>query len=107
FAQDQQRRFQRAHETFCRTAGTRLSAELRVPIELEVLSIDQHTFGAAIAGIPQPSVLGIVDVGPIGTTIIATAELSAVSRMIDRLLGGEGKQGRQRDLSEVEITLAR
>jgi flagellar motor switch protein FliM len=107
FAQDQQRRLQRAHETFCRTAGTRLSAELRVPIELEVLSIDQLTFAAAVAGIPQPSVLGIVEVTPLGTSILATAELSAVARMIERLLGGEGKQVRHRELSEVELTLAR
>src|SRR5215831_15045438 len=51
FAQDQQRRLERAHEAFCRTAATQLSAELRVPMELEVLSIDQLTFGAAISGI--------------------------------------------------------
>ena len=38
FTSDQERRLKRSLEAFCRTASTRLSAELRVPLELEVIN---------------------------------------------------------------------
>lgn len=107
FAQDQQRKLERAHENFCRTAATRLSAELRVPVELEILAIDQLTWATATSGIPQPSVLGVVEVSPLNTSVLVTAELAAVSRMVDRLLGGSGVSSSRRDLSELETALAR
>ena len=39
FTTDQERRIRRALDTFCRTASTRLSAELRMPLELEVINV--------------------------------------------------------------------
>ena len=41
---DQQRRLERAHEAFCRTASTQLSAELLTRVEMEVLGVDQLTW---------------------------------------------------------------
>jgi flagellar motor switch protein FliM len=38
FTAEQERRLRRTLEAFCRTASTRLSAELRVPLELELLT---------------------------------------------------------------------
>ena len=34
FTPDQQRRFERAHESFCRGSSTRLSTELRNPLQI-------------------------------------------------------------------------
>ena len=45
FTADQERRLKRALEAFCRTASTRLSAELRVPLELEVIDLDASSPG--------------------------------------------------------------
>ena len=49
FTADQARRIMRAIETFCQTADTRLSTELRVPVELELLNTVQLTWAAAQA----------------------------------------------------------
>ena len=81
FAQDQQRRLERAHESFCRTAGQRLSTELLTPIELEVLSLDQLTWSTAIGQIPQPSICATIECRPLGTQVLMTAELSLMLRL--------------------------
>ena len=49
FTSEQERRLKRALEAFCRTASTRLSAELRVPLELEVINSTQLTWANAHA----------------------------------------------------------
>ena len=53
FTTDQERRIKRALETFCRTASTRLSAELRMPLELEIINVSQLTWGNAHAQVPR------------------------------------------------------
>src|SRR4051794_34104399 len=59
FTADQERRLKRAMEAFCRTAATRLSAELRVPLELELLNTTQLTWGNAHAQVPDGSTAAV------------------------------------------------
>ena len=108
FAQDQQRRLERAHESFCRTAGQRLSTELLTPIELEVLSLDQLTWSTAIGQIPQPSICATIECRPLGTQVLMTAELSLMLRLAERLMGGTSATVvKPRELTEIEIALVR
>jgi flagellar motor switch protein FliM len=108
FTQEQQRRLERAHDNFCRLAATRLSAELRLPVEIQVIGIDQLTWSGALADIPEPSLSAIVEVEPLGTRVLMSLELALMMRLIDRLLGGEGHaKPRLSGLTEIEITLAR
>ncbi len=105
--QDQQRRVTREHESFCRSAATELSAELRTPVELEVLHVSQLTWLSALGEIPQPSLYAVLVVDPLGTRMLLSAELAAVRRLIARLLGGfdDGRRD-ERPLTEIEVTLA-
>ena len=95
FAQDQQRRLERAHESFARTAGQRLSTELLTQIELDVLSLDQLTWSSAISQIPQPSICATIEFRPLGTQVLMTAELGLMLRLAERLMGGDLGHGRQ------------
>ena len=61
FTADQERRIKRALEVFCRTASTRLSAELRMPLELEIINSSQLTWGNAHAQVPAGSVSCLVE----------------------------------------------
>jgi flagellar motor switch protein FliM len=108
FTQEQQRRFERAHEAFCRTVSTQLSAELRTPVELEVINVAQHTWSSALVEIPQPSIFGVVELQPVGSRILVAIELPTILRLIVRLLGGPGG-GRvaARELTEIELALTR
>ena len=108
FSPETQRRFERAHQTFCRAASTQLGAELRSVVELEVIDLDQLSFGAAVARIPQPSLYGLIETEPLGTTILLAIELPLVLRMIDRLFGGTGEiKAPRTELTEIEMAIAR
>ena len=67
FTADQERRLKRSLEAFSRTASTRLSAELRVPLELEVINASQLTWANAHAQVLSKSISAITEVQPIGT----------------------------------------
>jgi flagellar motor switch protein FliM len=107
-APDQARRLERAHETFCRTASTRLSAELRSPIEFEIINVDQMTWSAALADVPQPSIFGVLATKPADTAVLVGVELPLVFRLIERLIGGgETETTIERNLTDIEIALTR
>jgi flagellar motor switch protein FliM len=108
FSSDQQRRIVRAIETFCQTAVTRLSNELRWPVEFEVLNTLQLTWAAAQAQLPPSSLSVIVEVAPIGTRMLLTAEQSFVLVCLECLLGGSpDRPPRERRMSEIDWSLTR
>jgi flagellar motor switch protein FliM len=108
FSADQARRIMRATETFCQTANTRLSTELRVPVELELLNTVQLTWAAAQAQLPPHSLSLILEVAPIGTRMLLTAEQSFVLAGLESLLGGSPERTpKERRLSEIDWSLTR
>jgi flagellar motor switch protein FliM len=110
FTADQERRIKRALETFCRTASTRLSAELRMPLELEVINVSQLTWGNAHAQVPSRSVSCLVDVPDVPTRMLLSAEMNLVMNAIELLLGGsagDGSTHRERRLTDIDWALAR
>jgi flagellar motor switch protein FliM len=108
FSTDQQRRIGRAIETFCQTAVTRLSNELRWPVEFELLNTLQLTWSAAQAQLPSSSVSVVIEVAPIGTRMLLTAEQAFVFVCLECLLGGSpDRPPRDRRLSEIDWSLTR
>jgi flagellar motor switch protein FliM len=110
FTSDQERRFGRSLETFCRTASTRLSAELRMPLELEVISTAQLTWANAHAQVPNESVAAIIDVQPLGTNLLLSAERILILDAIELLLGGSGNARgavANRRLTDIDWALSR
>jgi flagellar motor switch protein FliM len=111
FTADQERRIKRALDTFCRTASTRLSAELRMPLELEVINVSQLTWGNAHAQVPPRSVSCLVDVPEVPTRMLLSAEINLVLAAIELLLGGAGTGDAtphpDRRLTDIDWALAR
>jgi flagellar motor switch protein FliM len=110
FTADHERRIKRALETFCRTASTRLSAELRMPLELEVINVSQLTWGNAHAQVPSRSVSCLIDVPDVPTRMLLSAEMNLVLSAIELLLGGgagDGAGQRERRLTDIDWALAR
>src|SRR3712207_6861243 len=87
FTSDQERRFRRSLDAFCRTAAQRLSAELRAPLELEVISSTQLTWANAHGQVPTPSVTAVLQTRPYETRLLLSAETSLVLSAIELLLG--------------------
>lgn len=108
FTSDQERRLSRSLESFCRTASTRLSAELRVPIELEVIASTQLTFSTAQSQLPGNSVCAVLEVNPIDTRLLMSAELSFVLCALEALLGAAPDHApKDRRLTEIDWALSR
>jgi flagellar motor switch protein FliM len=108
FTSDQERRLSRSLESFCRTASTRLTAELRVPIELEVISSSQLTWSSAQSQLPANSVCAVIELNPIDTRILMSAELSFVLCALEALLGAAPDHApKDRRLTEIDWALSR
>ncbi len=108
FTSDHQRRIARAVETFCQTAVTRLSAELRSPVELETIGTMQLTWSAAQSQLPPGSISVTLEGQPIGTRMLLTVEQSFVLMCLECLLGGSpDRPPRGRRLSEIDWSLTR
>jgi flagellar motor switch protein FliM len=108
FTADQERRIKRSLEAFCRTASTRLSAELRVALELELINNSQLTWANAHAQVLAGSIDAIAEISPLMTRVMFSAEPGLVLAAIELLLGGsEITEQRERRLSDIDWALAR
>lgn len=91
FPRDLVRRLEHAHESFCRTASSGLSAELRASFELAVAGSEQLPYGTAMVESEQDSLLAVLNVKPLDTEIALIVEMPLALKLVDRLLGGGGK----------------
>jgi flagellar motor switch protein FliM len=109
FARDLVRRLEHAHESFCRTASSGLSAELRTSFELSVAGTEQLPYGTAMAQTHPDSLLSVLDVSPLETEVAMIIEMPLALRLVDRLLGGGGKprEGSADTLTDLEIVIVR
>ena len=106
FTSDHQRRISRAIDTFCQTSVTRLSTELRTPVELETINTSQATWSGAQSQLPSGSLWVTLEVQPLGTRLLLTVEQSFILMCLDCLLGGSpDKPPRERRFSEIDTML--
>ena len=107
FTNDVQRRLRRALDTFCRTASSRLSAELRTAVDFEIINVDQLTWSDAHGQVPGSSLTAVVTTEPLNMRMLLAAEQPFLLAAIDRMLGGSGEQPPpQRRLSDIDTMLA-
>jgi len=106
FTADHQRRIARAIDTFCQTSVTRMSTELRTPVELETINTSQATWSGAQSQLPSGSLWITLEVQPLGTRLLLTVEQSFILMCLDCLLGGSpDKPPRERRFSEIDTML--
>lgn len=102
-SKDQLRVIHMIQENFARVYGTTLSGFLRTIVEIEVVSVDQVSYGEFIRSLPSPTSLDIFSLSPLEGRGILQLDLSIVFIMLDRLLGGPGEPiDKTRELTDVE-----
>ena len=108
FTPDHERRLHRALAAFCRTTSTLLSAELRLPIELEVAEATQLTWANAHDRLASSALCAVVELRPAGTQMLLGADSGFVLTGIESLLSGPCEETPpDRRLTEIDLALAR
>jgi flagellar motor switch protein FliM len=106
FTKEEQRHLRRAHETFCRTASTRLSADFRTAIDLELIAGTQYTWSSALTEVENETVCAVVRATPTGDRFAMMIDLTLLLSLIERLFGGDaGKVPPDRPLSDIDMRI--
>ncbi|HVT14128.1 MAG TPA: flagellar motor switch protein FliM [Fimbriimonadaceae bacterium] len=106
FSKDQLRTLQMLHETFARLSGSALSAYLRAPVNIDLISLEQVPYEEYLRSIQQ-SVFAIISLPPLTGQAVLEIEFGLVFTMIDRLLGGPGRSVNRIVLTDIERPLVR
>lgn len=105
-SKDQLRTLQMLHETFARQAASSLSASLRSPVSIEMISLEQVPYDEYLRSIGN-SVFCITSLPPLNGQAVVEMEFSLVFTMIDRMLGGPGRTVARNNLTDIERPLLR
>lgn len=106
FSKEQLRTLQMLHETFARHAATGLSAYLRSPVQIDLISLEQVPYEDYLRGINQ-SVFTVMSLPPLTGQAVLEVEFNLIFSMIDRLLGGPGRAINRAVLTDIERPLVK
>lgn len=106
-AREHVRRLELTHEVFARLFAGDLSDALRAEVRLELMSIDQVTYDEYIRSMPNPTVMIRITLAPLPGAAVVELSTQTGLTLVDRMLGGMGKPGLMRRLTELEGALLR
>lgn len=106
FSKDQLRTLQMLHESFARLAGSGLSAYLRTPVNIDLISLEQVPYEEYLRSINQ-SAFTIMSLPPLTGQAVMEIEFGLIFSMIDRMLGGPGRALNRTVLTDIERPLVK
>jgi flagellar motor switch protein FliM len=106
FSKEQLRTLQMLHETFARTAATSLSAYLRSPLSIDLVSLEQVPYEEYLRSLNR-SVFSIIALNPLSGEAALEMEFDLIFVMVDKLLGGPGRTLTRSNLTDIETPLVR
>ena len=102
------RTMQIVQETFGRGLATTLSSQLGSVVGVAVGRIEQRTYDEYIRGLPNPTLLTLLDLAPLDGAAILHLPLDVAFCAIEMLLGGKGYAEQPvRPFTELELLLFR
>src|SRR3954453_20114825 len=111
FNREQVRRIEVAHENFCQSAGSRLSAELRSELQLAMLNTDQLPYSVVMAEeVPRQALAIELQIVELETAVVFLLDFPLVHHVGARLLGGSGDSAKaiaRTALTDIEIAVIR
>jgi len=105
-SKDQLRSLQMVHETFSRHSATGLSADLRSPVQIDLVSIEQVPYEDYLRGI-ENSAFAVMSLPPLTGQAVLEIEFGLLFCMIDRILGGPGRPVSRNLLTDIERPLVK
>lgn len=102
---EQLRAISMLNDLFARNLTHNLAAWLRTRFQVNLVSAEQIPFNEFLLRIPEISYAASVRLEPLGALSVLQLEMSLAPPIIDLLLGGEGKEGPLRELTDIEESI--
>ena len=102
---DQMRAISMLNDLFARNLTHNLAAWLRTRFQVNLVSAEQIQFNEFLLRIPEISYVASVRLEPLGAFSVMQLELGLAPPIIDLLLGGDGKDGPLRELTDIEESI--
>jgi len=99
---DQLRAISMLNDMFARNLTHNLAAWLRTRFQVNLVSAEQIPFNEFLLRIPEISYVASVRLEPLGALSVLQLDLALAPPIIDLLLGGEGREGPLRELTDIE-----
>jgi flagellar motor switch protein FliM len=103
-AKSQLRAIHLLHEAFARNLASSLSAYLRSYLTVNLISVEQLSYGEFLEGLPSPSCIVSLSLRPYDGNALIEISPSLVFPILEIILGGKGKssEARKREITEIE-----
>jgi flagellar motor switch protein FliM len=102
---DQLRAISMLNDLFARNLTHNLAAWLRTRFQVNLVSAEQIQFNEFLLRIPEISYVASVRLEPLGALSVMQLDLALAPPIIDLLLGGEGRDGPLRELTDIEESI--
>lgn len=99
---DQLRAISMLNDLFARNLTHNLAAWLRTRFQVNLVSAEQIPFHEFLLRIPEISYVASVRLEPLGALSVLQLDLALAPPIIDLLLGGDGREGPLRELTDIE-----
>lgn len=102
---EQLRAISMLNDLFARNLTHNLAAWLRTRFQVNLVSAEQIAFNEFVMRIPEISYVSSVRLEPLGALSVLQLDLALVPPIVDLLLGGEGRDGAHRELTDIEESI--
>ncbi|MEF3255625.1 MAG: flagellar motor switch protein FliM, partial [Deferribacterales bacterium] len=89
-SKEQIRALRNLHDKFARNFSSSLSNFLRIITDINLVSVDQMTYGEFLMSLPDPTNFNIISLIPLEGNAVLEINPSLVFPIVDKLLGGPG-----------------
>jgi len=93
------------NDMFARNLTHNLAAWLRSRFQVNLVSAEQIPFNEFLLRIPEISYMASVRLEPLGALSVLQLDLALAPPIIDLLLGGDGRDGPVRELTDIEESI--
>jgi flagellar motor switch protein FliM len=102
---EQLRAISMLNDLFARNLTHNLAAWLRTRFQVNLVSAEQIPFNEFLLRIPEISYVASVSMEPLGALSVLQLDMALAPPIIDLLLGGEGRDGPLRELTDIEESI--
>lgn len=93
------------NDLFARNLTHNLAAWLRTRFQVDLVSAEQIQFNEFLLRVPEISYVASVRLEPLGALSVLQLDLGLAPPIIELLLGGDGKEGPLRELTDIEESI--